>query len=42
LQRDVFRSLVDPQAAINRCLSEYNRKPKPFVWTADLTVLSRS
>jgi hypothetical protein len=26
-----FPSLIDPQAAINRCLGEYNRKPKPFV-----------
>jgi len=31
----VFCSLVDLQAAINRCLGEHNRKPKPFVWTAD-------
>jgi hypothetical protein len=28
-------SLVDLQAAINRYLGEHNRKPKPFVWTAD-------
>ena len=35
LQRGVFRSLVDLQAAINRYLGEHNRKPKPFVWTAD-------
>jgi transposase len=35
LQRGVFRSLVDLQAAINRSLGEHNRKPKPFVWTAD-------
>ena len=34
LQRGVFRSLVDLQAAINRYLGEHNRKPKPFVWTA--------
>jgi hypothetical protein len=26
---------VDLQAAINRYLGEHNRKPKPFVWTAD-------
>jgi hypothetical protein len=31
----VFHSLVDLQAAINRYLGEHNRKPKPFVWTAD-------
>jgi hypothetical protein len=35
LQRGVFNSLVDLQAAINRCFGERNRKPKPFVWTAD-------
>jgi hypothetical protein len=23
------------QAAIDRYLAEHNRKPKPFVWTAD-------
>jgi DDE superfamily endonuclease len=35
LQRGVFCSLVDLQAAINWYLGEHNRKPKPFVWTAD-------
>ena len=35
LQRGVFRSLVDLQAAINRYLGEHNRKTQPFVWTAD-------
>ena len=35
LQRGVFRSLVELQAAINRYLGEHNRKPKTFVWTAD-------
>jgi len=34
LQRGVFRSLVDLQAAINRYLAEHNRSPRPFVWTA--------
>jgi transposase len=34
LQRGVFHSLVDLQAAINRYLAEHNRAPKPFVWTA--------
>ena len=29
------RSLVDLPAAVNRYLDEHNRKPKPFVWTAD-------
>ena len=33
--RGVFRSRVDLQGAINRYLGEHNRKPKPFVWTAD-------
>jgi len=35
LQRGVFRSLVDLQAAINRHLGERSHKPKPFLWTAD-------
>jgi len=35
LQRGVFHSLVDLQAAINRFLAEHNMQPKPFVWTAD-------
>ena len=35
LQRGVFHSLVDLQAAINRYLAEHNQRPKPFVWTAD-------
>ena len=35
LQRGVFHSLVDLQAAINRYLSEHNRRPTPFVWSAD-------
>lgn len=35
LQRGVFHSLVDLQAVINRYLGEHNRRPKPFVWTAD-------
>jgi transposase len=34
LQRGVFHSLVDLQAAINRYLAEHNRAPRPFVWTA--------
>ena len=34
LQRGVFHSLVDLQAAINRYLAEHNANPKPFVWTA--------
>jgi transposase len=34
LQRGVFHSLVDLQAAINRFLTEHNQNPKPFVWTA--------
>jgi hypothetical protein len=35
LQRGVFHSLVDLQAAINRYLTEHNCSPKPFTWTAD-------
>ena len=35
LQRGVFHSLVDLQAAINRYLTEHNKAPKPFVWTAE-------
>lgn len=35
LQRGVFHSLVDLQAAINRFVAETNDDPKPFVWTAD-------
>ena len=35
LQRGVFHSLVDLQAAINRYLNEHNRKTNPFLWTAD-------
>jgi transposase len=33
LQRGVFKSVVDLQAAINRYLKEHNADPKPFVWT---------
>jgi transposase len=35
LQRGVFRSLVDLQAAINRYLADHNASPKPFIWTAN-------
>ena len=35
LQRGVFHSVVDLQAAINRFLREHNAQPKPFQWTAD-------
>jgi transposase len=31
---ELFRSLVDLQAAIKRFLAETNDSPKPFVWTA--------
>jgi transposase len=41
LQRGVFCSLVDLQAAIKRYLSEHNRKPKPFVWTPTPTASSK-
>jgi transposase len=35
LKRGSFHSLVALQEAINRYLDEYNRDPRPFVWTAD-------
>jgi transposase len=35
LQRGVFYSLIDLQAAINRYLTKHNHRPKPFTWTAD-------
>ena len=35
LERGIFRSLVELQAAINRFVAETNENPKPFIWTAD-------
>lgn len=35
LQRGVFRSVVDLQAAINRFVAETNAAPNPFTWTGD-------
>ena len=35
LQRGVFRSIIELQAAINRFIEEADHDPKPFVWTAD-------
>jgi len=35
LNRGVFRSIVELQAAINRFLDETNDNPRPFTWTAD-------
>jgi DDE superfamily endonuclease len=35
LQRGVFRSITELQAAINRFIEEANHCSKPFVWTAD-------
>ena len=35
LNRGVFHSLVDLQAAINRFVAETNENPKPFSWTAN-------
>jgi transposase len=35
LQRGVFCSVVELQAAINRFLAETNSNPKPFRWTKD-------
>lgn len=34
IRRGVFRSVADLQAAINAFLDAWNKKPKPFVWTA--------
>jgi hypothetical protein len=33
LKRGVFRSSVDLQTAINRCLTEHNQAPRPFTCT---------
>ena len=42
LQRGVFRSIVDLQAAINRFIEDHNAEPKPFVWTTDpATILGK-
>ena len=36
LKHDVFHTLVDLQAAINRFIKEYNaNEAKPFIWKAD-------
>ncbi len=35
LKRGVFHSLVDLHGAINRFVKEHNKKPKPFIWSAD-------
>src|SRR6202049_1588311 len=35
LQRGIFLSVVDLQAAINRFVIEHNADPKPFTWTSD-------
>jgi hypothetical protein len=35
LERGVFASPVELQAAIDRCLAETNGDPKPFVWISD-------
>jgi transposase len=35
LERGVFCSLVELQAAINRFVAEHNQTPKPFIWRAD-------
>lgn len=42
LHRGVFRSLVNSQAATNRYLGQPNRKPRPFIWTADKVMASKS
>ena len=35
LKRAVFCSVADLQAAIHRFVAEHNRRPKPFVWSAE-------
>jgi len=35
LERGVFRSVVEPQTAINGFLAETENEPKPFIWTVD-------
>jgi transposase len=35
LERGVFRSVIDLQAAINRFLEDHNARSKPFEWVAD-------
>jgi transposase len=35
LKYEVFCSIVDLQAAINRFINEHNQKPKPIAWKAD-------
>jgi len=36
LKRGVFRSVVEPQSAIERFIEATNQVPTPFVWTANL------
>jgi hypothetical protein len=33
LQRGVFKSVANLEAAIARYIREHNKTPKPFVWT---------
>jgi transposase len=35
IRRGVFRSVAALEAAIREYLEDYNRNPRPFVWTAD-------
>jgi hypothetical protein len=35
MQRGVYRSVADLQAAINHFLQEHSQQSKPFNWTAD-------
>jgi hypothetical protein len=34
-KREVFRSIAEHHAAINRFLDEHNNESKPFTWAAD-------
>src|SRR6185503_20245322 len=35
LRRGVFRSLPELVAALEKYLSQHNKEPKPFIWTAN-------
>jgi transposase len=42
IRRGVFRSVAALEQAIREYLEDYNRNPRPFVWTADAdTILNR-
>ena len=42
IRRGVFRSVAELEQAIREYLEDYNRNPRPFVWTADAdTILGK-